>query len=89
MVAAVGLVLGPVLGGALVSISWHWVFWFNVPLALLGALWARARAARARHARTATAGSTSPASLVFVVGLTGLVLGRLARRHLPAGTTRS
>ena len=32
MVAAVGLVLGPVLGGALVEISWHWVFWFNVPL---------------------------------------------------------
>src|SRR3954467_9996675 len=31
MVAAVGLVIGPVLGGALVSISWHWVLWFNVP----------------------------------------------------------
>src|SRR5438045_1572417 len=39
MVAAVGLVIGPVLGGALVSISWHWVFWFNVPLALAGAIW--------------------------------------------------
>ncbi len=43
MVAAVGLVLGPILGGALVSISWHWVFWFNVPLGLAGAAlgWAR------------------------------------------------
>src|SRR6201999_2209762 len=40
MVAAVGLVIGPVLGGALVLISWQWVFWFNVPFALLGALWA-------------------------------------------------
>src|ERR687885_1147232 len=39
MVAAVGLVIGPVLGGALVDISWHWVFWFNVPLALAGGLW--------------------------------------------------
>ncbi|MDX6731589.1 MAG: hypothetical protein QOC54_1537, partial [Baekduia sp.] len=32
MVAGIGLVLGPVLGGALVAISLHWVFWFNVPL---------------------------------------------------------
>ena len=39
MVAAIGLVLGPMLGGALVAISWHWVFWFNVPLALAGAAW--------------------------------------------------
>ena len=37
MVAAVGLVIGPVLGGALVAISWHWVFWFNVPFGLAGA----------------------------------------------------
>src|SRR6201994_1145171 len=40
MVAAIGLVIGPVLGGALVLISWHWVFWFNVPVALIGSLWA-------------------------------------------------
>src|SRR3954453_8445170 len=26
MVAAIGLVLGPVLGGLLVTLSWHWVF---------------------------------------------------------------
>src|SRR5271154_758760 len=39
MVAAVGLVIGPVLGGALVAIAWQWVFWFNVPLALGGTVW--------------------------------------------------
>src|SRR5881227_1366200 len=42
MVAAVGLVIGPVLGGALVDISWHWVFWFNVPIGIAGSLWAAA-----------------------------------------------
>src|SRR3954466_11612879 len=40
MVAAVGLVIGPVLGGLLVSISWEWVFWFNVPLGLAASAWA-------------------------------------------------
>ena len=39
MVAAIGLAIGPVLGGVLVGISWHWVFWFNVPLGLAGAAW--------------------------------------------------
>ena len=39
MVAAVGLVIGPVLGGALVAIRWPWVFWFNVPFGLVGCIW--------------------------------------------------
>src|SRR5947208_11502992 len=38
MIAAVGLVIGPVLGGALVSIDSPWVFWFNVPLGIVGSL---------------------------------------------------
>src|SRR6185437_4339680 len=70
MVAAVGLVIGPVLGGALVAISWHWVFWFNVPFALLGSLWAflilreLAKPDRVR-------GYDIPGVTVFVVGLNG------------------
>ncbi|MCW3049945.1 MAG: transporter, partial [Solirubrobacterales bacterium] len=74
MVAAMGLVLGPVLGGALVGISWHWVFWFNVPFALAGAAWGALvlhELARPDSLR----GFDLLGTATFVVGLTGLVLG--------------
>src|ERR1700730_1474186 len=74
MVAAVGLVLGPVLGGALVAISWHWVFWFNVPLALAGAAWG-ALVLRELVKPDAVRRYDVLGTLTFVVGLTGLVLG--------------
>src|SRR2546430_14571601 len=74
MVAAVGLVLGPVLGGALVSISWHWVFWFNVPLALAGTVWGEA-VLRELAGRDTVRGLDLLGTATFVAGLTGLVLG--------------
>jgi EmrB/QacA subfamily drug resistance transporter len=74
MVAAVGLVLGPVLGGVLVSIHWQWVFWFNVPLALAGAAWGAA-VLRELATRDESRGLDLGGTIVFVVGLTGLVLG--------------
>jgi MFS family permease len=63
-----------VLGGALVQISWHWVFWFNVPLGLAGTLWAAAvlqELVRPEQDR----GFDWWGTATFVVGLTGLTLG--------------
>ena len=74
MVAAVGLVIGPVLGGALVLINWTWVFWFNVPLALVGALWAGA-VLRELTGRDEVRTFDFAGTITFLVGLTGLVLG--------------
>jgi EmrB/QacA subfamily drug resistance transporter len=74
MIAAVGLVLGPVLGGALVAISWHWVFWFNVPVALAGAAWA-AVVLRELAKPDEVRGYDLAGTGTFVLGLTGLVLG--------------
>ena len=74
MVAAIGLVIGPVLGGALVAISWHWVFWFNVPFALAGSAWA----ALVLHEITGRSEDTSfdvLGTITFLIGLTGLVYG--------------
>lgn len=74
MIAAVGLVIGPVLGGALVEIGWQWVFWFNVPFALLGALWGwliLRELARPDAAHKLDVLGT----VTFIAGLTGLVYG--------------
>lgn len=74
MVAGIGLVLGPVLGGALVEISWHWVFWFNVPLGIVGTLWAffvLEELMRPEVDHTFDWWGT----VTFVVGLTGLTYG--------------
>jgi MFS family permease len=63
-----------VLGGVLVSISWPWVFWFNVPFALLGAAWG-ALVLRELARPDVVRGLDLPGTATFVVGLTGLVLG--------------
>ena len=74
MVAAIGLVVGPVLGGALVGISWHWVFWFNVPVAAVAATWS-ALTLREVARRDAQRSLDLPGTALLVTGLTGLSYG--------------
>src|SRR3954463_8708303 len=73
MVAAVGLVIGPVLGGALVAIAWPWVFWFNVPFGVIGAVWGLL-VLHEQSGRSAERGLDLVGVTTYVVGLTGLVL---------------
>src|SRR3954468_6090752 len=42
-IAGVGVALGPIAGGLLTSaLSWHWIFWVNVPVGMVAA-WAAPR----------------------------------------------
>jgi MFS family permease len=66
-------VIGPVLGGALVAIAWPWVFWFNVPLGLLGAAWGWL-VLHEISGRAEERGLDLLGTGTYVVGLTGLVL---------------
>ncbi|HEX6390255.1 MAG TPA: MFS transporter [Solirubrobacteraceae bacterium] len=74
MVAGVGLVLGPVLGGALVELSWQWVFWFNVPIGIFATVWS-AVVLKELVRPEAEHHFDWPGTLTFVVGLTGLTYG--------------
>lgn len=53
-VVGAGVPLGPVLGGAVVDgISWPWIFWVNLPIALFVVPFARTRLEESRGADTA------------------------------------
>jgi len=72
-ISGLGVALGPVVGGAVVEgISWHWIFWLNVPIGIALVPMARARL-RESH------GPASRLDLPGVVlaggGLLGVVFG--------------
>ena len=73
MVIAVGSAIGPVLGGWLTTFGWQWVFWFNVPLGVVGSVAAllvlREVAGARRRQRIDWQGN-----LVFLAALTGLLV---------------
>ena len=73
-ISGLGVALGPLVGGAVVEgISWHWIFWLNVPIGLVAAPAGRAPPDRVlrpgRRARPARP-RRSPA-----LGLLGVVFG--------------
>src|SRR5207245_503304 len=69
---------------ALVAISWPWVFWFNVPLGLAGAVWAWLVLEDGSR-RSADRGLDLLGTAVYVVGLTGVVFA-LSRGALTGWT---
>ena len=40
MVVSVASVIGPILGGALMNIGWRYIFYINLPIGLIGTIWA-------------------------------------------------
>jgi len=74
MVAAAGLVVGPVLGGWLVIYGWQWVFWFNVPLSIIGIVWSWLVLHETGH-KDASQQMDWWGNALLIIGLTGIVYG--------------
>jgi EmrB/QacA subfamily drug resistance transporter len=71
-VVGAGQVLGPVLGGFLTSFGWRTVFWFNVPIGVVGTILA-ARFLVEQVRPVTRQRFDLPGSLVCIVALTGLM----------------
>ncbi|TMC49306.1 MAG: DHA2 family efflux MFS transporter permease subunit [Chloroflexi bacterium] len=72
-ISGLGVALGPVVGGAVVAgISWHWIFWLNVPVGLVVAPLALARLTESRGANGRI---DLPGVVLASGGLLGVVYG--------------
>src|SRR5215813_6371006 len=72
-IGGLAIALGPLVGGAIVDgISWHWIFWLNVPIGLVLAPLAYARL---DETRGSDASLDMPGLGLASVGLLGIVWG--------------
>ncbi len=70
---AAGFLLGPIVGGLLTEVSWRWVFLFNVPLGIFGAIWGIWRLREPVRPETKQSIDWF-GSLSLTIGLTGVLL---------------
>ncbi|HVB75409.1 MAG TPA: MFS transporter [Ktedonobacteraceae bacterium] len=85
---AAGFLIGPIVGGLLTELSWRWVFLFNVPLGIFGAIWGIWRLRE--PVRPSKRQKMDWFGAIFLtLGLAGLLLGLSLQAFpiLPASTT--
>jgi EmrB/QacA subfamily drug resistance transporter len=72
-IGGLAIAIGPLVGGAIVNgVSWHWIFWLNVPIGLVLAPLALSRL---EETRGSDAGLDLPGVGLASVGLLGIVSG--------------
>ncbi len=84
-ISGLGVALGPVVGGAVVSgISWHWIFWINVPVGIVVAPLALLRLSESYGSRRRF---DIPGVVLATSGLFGIVYGLVRANALGWGSS--
>lgn len=73
IVAAVGQMTGPILGGFLVTIGWRWIFMFNVPIGVVATIWSFLTL-RETGIKDKFKGFDIAGTLLFLVGILSLLI---------------
>src|SRR5438128_1171673 len=72
-ISGLAIALGPLVGGAIVQgLSWHWIFWLNVPVGLVIIPLALSRLKETRGSKSSL---DLPGLALSAAGLTGVVWG--------------
>jgi EmrB/QacA subfamily drug resistance transporter len=72
-IAGLAVAAGPLIGGAVTQgLSWHWIFWVNVPVGILAVIGSRLRLAESRGPRTRL---DIPALVLVSAGVGALIWG--------------
>jgi len=70
-IAGLAVACGPLIGGAITQgLSWHWIFWVNVPVGIVAAIGARLRLAESRG----PAARLDVPALILVSGGVGVLI---------------
>ncbi|MGH8996115.1 MAG: MFS transporter, partial [Acidimicrobiales bacterium] len=78
-VGAFGAAIGPVIGGSLVQLSWRWVFWINLPVAVVALALSRRLVPESRD--ELTSGRPDIAGAGLLAGSVGLLALGLVEAH--------
>ncbi len=85
-IAGLGVAAGPLIGGAVTQgLSWHWIFWVNVPAGVAAIIGARLRLAESRGSDTAL---DLPALLLVSAGVAVLAWGLVQGPQIGWGSAR-
>src|SRR6266849_9499631 len=88
---AAGFLIGPIIGGLLTELSWRWVFLFNVPLGIFGAIWGIWRLREPLQPSVQRQPMDWFGAIFLAAGLAGLLLGLSLQAFpiLPTATTNA